>query len=126
MASTFTSSIPGEDKAESSSFTVYQDKVSDAIEQLLPKGADGYAVLLRKGSLPGCTGAAAPCCFPWSEPCGEPLDPAHAALYRAVRSRIAHALLAAEQCVGQIWPRSISTGKGAATLRTPVNTSPSR
>lgn len=52
MASTFTSSIPGEDKAESSSFTFYEDKVSDAIEQLLPKGAEGYVVLLRKGDVP--------------------------------------------------------------------------
>ena len=54
------------------------------------------------------------------------LMPAHAALYRAVRPRIAHALSAAEQRMGQIWPRSISTAKGAAALRTPVNTSASR
>src|SRR5258708_7729453 len=44
MATTFTSSIPGEDKAESSSFTFYEDKVSDDIEQLLPKGAVGWVV----------------------------------------------------------------------------------
>ncbi len=36
-------------------------------------------------------GTAGRCCFPWSEPHGEPLEPAHAAPYRAVRSRIAHA-----------------------------------
>ncbi|MET9964787.1 hypothetical protein ABZZ80_02360 [Streptomyces sp. NPDC006356] len=53
MASTFTSSIPGEDKAENSSFTFYEDKVSDDIEQLLPKGAEGFVVLLRKGDVPG-------------------------------------------------------------------------
>ncbi|MBC9717808.1 hypothetical protein H9Y04_35285 [Streptomyces sp. TRM66268-LWL] len=53
MASTFTSSIPGEDKAEDSSFTFYEDKVSDDVEQLLPKGAKGWVVFLRKGDIPG-------------------------------------------------------------------------
>ncbi|MFB6643164.1 hypothetical protein ACFCYF_38740 [Streptomyces chartreusis] len=53
MATTFTSSIPGEDKAESSSFTFYEDKVSNAIEQLLPKGAVGWVAILRKGDVPG-------------------------------------------------------------------------
>ncbi|MDQ8707868.1 hypothetical protein RCO28_36180 [Streptomyces sp. LHD-70] len=53
MSSTFTSSIPGEDKAEDSSFTFYEDKVSDAVEQLLPKGAKGWVVFLRKGDVPG-------------------------------------------------------------------------
>ncbi|MGW3101312.1 phage tail tube protein [Streptomyces sp. NPDC001100] len=53
MGSTFNSSIPGNDKAESSSLTFYEDRFSDAIEQQLPKGAEGYVVLLRKGDLPG-------------------------------------------------------------------------
>ncbi|WP_330317962.1 hypothetical protein [Streptomyces platensis] len=53
MGSTFNSSIPGNDKAENSSLTFYEDRHSDAIEQQLPKGAKGYVVLLRKGDIPG-------------------------------------------------------------------------
>jgi len=53
MGSTFNSSIPGNDKAENSSLTFYEDRHSDAIEQHLPKGAKGYVVLLRKGDIPG-------------------------------------------------------------------------
>ncbi|MFE0130159.1 hypothetical protein ACFWY6_00955 [Streptomyces sp. NPDC059037] len=53
MGSTFNSSIPGNDKAENSSLTFYEDRFSDAIEQQLPKGSKGYVVLLRKGDLPG-------------------------------------------------------------------------
>ncbi|MGW4596645.1 phage tail tube protein [Streptomyces sp. NPDC004457] len=53
MGSTFNSSIPGNDKADNSSLTFYEDRFSDAIEQQLPKGAKGYVILLRKGDLPG-------------------------------------------------------------------------
>ncbi|MFB7500407.1 hypothetical protein ACFC09_38005 [Streptomyces sp. NPDC056161] len=53
MGTTFNSSIPGNDKADSSSLTFYEDRFSDAIEQELPKGAKGYVVFLRKGDLPG-------------------------------------------------------------------------
>ncbi|MFE2179051.1 hypothetical protein [Streptomyces sp. NPDC059455] len=53
MGSTFNSSIPGNDKAENSSLTFYEDRHSDAVEQHLPKGAEGYVVLLRKGDIPG-------------------------------------------------------------------------
>lgn len=53
MGSTFNSSIPGNDKAENSSLTFYEDRFSDAIEQQLPKGAKGYVVLLRKGDIAG-------------------------------------------------------------------------
>jgi hypothetical protein len=53
MGTTFNSSIPGNDKADSSSLTFYEDRFSDAIEQELPKGAQGYIVLLRKGDIPG-------------------------------------------------------------------------
>ncbi|MGW1878433.1 phage tail tube protein [Streptomyces sp. NPDC001975] len=53
MASTFSSSIPGNDKAENSSITFYEDQLSDTIETLLPKGAVGYVVFLRKGDIPG-------------------------------------------------------------------------
>ncbi|MDX3749620.1 hypothetical protein [Streptomyces sp. AK08-02] len=53
MASTFSSSIPGNDKADNSSITFYEDQLSDAVETLLPKGAIGYVVFLRKGDIPG-------------------------------------------------------------------------
>ncbi|MER6086835.1 hypothetical protein [Streptomyces bluensis] len=53
MGSTFNSSIPGNDKAESSSLTFYEDRFSDAIEQQLSKGAKGYVIFLRKGDIPG-------------------------------------------------------------------------
>ncbi|WP_328769429.1 phage tail tube protein [Streptomyces sp. NBC_00286] len=53
MASTFTSSIPGNDKADNSSITFYEDQFSDAMETLLPKGAVGFVVFLRKGDIPG-------------------------------------------------------------------------
>ncbi|MFE7565404.1 hypothetical protein ACFU76_00325 [Streptomyces sp. NPDC057539] len=53
MASTFSSSIPGNDKADNSSITFYEDQLSDAFETLLPKGAVGYVVFLRKGDIPG-------------------------------------------------------------------------
>ncbi|WP_406303688.1 hypothetical protein OHA61_16765 [Streptomyces sp. NBC_00885] len=53
MGSTFNSSIPGNDKAENSSLTFYEDRHSDAIEQRLRKGAKGWVVLLRKGDIPG-------------------------------------------------------------------------
>ncbi len=53
MGTTFNSSIPGNDKAESSSLTFYEDRFSDDIEQQLSKGAQGYVVFLRKGDLPG-------------------------------------------------------------------------
>ncbi|MFE0190726.1 hypothetical protein [Streptomyces sp. NPDC058989] len=53
MGTTFNSSIPGNDKAENSSLTFYEDRHSDEIEQHLPKGAKGWVVLLRKGDIPG-------------------------------------------------------------------------
>ncbi|WP_457785932.1 phage tail tube protein [Streptomyces rimosus] len=53
LGSTFESSIPGSDKADDSSLGFYEDKVSDAIEQLLTKDATGWVVFLRKGDLPG-------------------------------------------------------------------------
>ncbi|MEU3046223.1 hypothetical protein ABZ705_06745 [Streptomyces sp. NPDC006984] len=53
MASTFSSSIPGNDKADNSSITFYEDQLSDTIETLLPKGAIGFVVFLRKGDVPG-------------------------------------------------------------------------
>jgi hypothetical protein len=53
MASTFSSSIPGNDKADNSSITFYEDQLSDTVETLLPKGAAGFVVFLRKGDIPG-------------------------------------------------------------------------
>ncbi|MFD9792094.1 hypothetical protein ACFWXK_14210 [Streptomyces sp. NPDC059070] len=52
MASAFASSIPGEDKAGTSSFTFYEDQMGDVIEQLLSKGVTGFIVVLRKGDVP--------------------------------------------------------------------------
>ncbi|MFJ4412978.1 hypothetical protein [Streptomyces sp. NPDC088925] len=52
MASDFTSNIPGEDKADNSSLTFYEDKASDAVETLLSKGVEGLLVILRKGDVP--------------------------------------------------------------------------
>ncbi|TQE30875.1 hypothetical protein Sipo8835_23060 [Streptomyces ipomoeae] len=53
MASEFTSNIPGEDKADNSSLTFYEDKVDDTLESLLSKGVEGYIVILRKGDIAG-------------------------------------------------------------------------
>lgn len=52
LGSSLTTSIPGEDKADASTLTFYEDKAGDAIETLLTKGAEGYVVILRKGDVP--------------------------------------------------------------------------
>lgn len=52
LGSTLTTSIPGEDKADASTLTFYEDQAGDAIETLLQKGAVGYVVILRKGDVP--------------------------------------------------------------------------
>ncbi|WJV48902.1 hypothetical protein [Streptomyces flavofungini] len=52
MGSTFATSIPGEDKADNSSLTFYEDKVTDTVETLLSKGVVGFIVILRKGDVP--------------------------------------------------------------------------
>ncbi|MFF0291022.1 hypothetical protein [Streptomyces sp. NPDC005262] len=52
LGSTLTTSIPGEDKADASTLTFYEDKAGDAIETLLSKGEEGYVVILRKGDVP--------------------------------------------------------------------------
>ncbi|GAA1353535.1 phage tail tube protein [Streptomyces beijiangensis] len=51
MASSFTSNIPGENKADNSSFTFYEDKGSDTLEALLSQGVEGFVVILRKGDI---------------------------------------------------------------------------
>ncbi|MXM62159.1 hypothetical protein GR925_01505 [Streptomyces sp. HUCO-GS316] len=53
LATEFTGNIPGEDKADNSSLTFYEDKVSNDLEALLAKGTEGYVVILRKGDIPG-------------------------------------------------------------------------
>ncbi|MFE6126726.1 hypothetical protein ACFQ6Q_00415 [Streptomyces sp. NPDC056437] len=52
MADTYDSTIPGSDKAESSSFTFYEAEDAATIEALFAKGTTGYVVILRKGDVP--------------------------------------------------------------------------
>lgn len=52
MADTYDSTIPGSDKAESSSFTFYEDEVLATLETTFAKGTTGYVVILRKGDVP--------------------------------------------------------------------------
>ncbi|MGW4047820.1 phage tail tube protein [Streptomyces sp. NPDC004721] len=52
LGSTLTTSIPGEDKADASTLTFYEDKASETIESLLSKGVEGFVVILRKGDVP--------------------------------------------------------------------------
>ncbi|MFF3493737.1 hypothetical protein ACFYWS_20560 [Streptomyces sp. NPDC002795] len=52
LGSTLTTSIPGEDKADASTLTFYEDQLTDTIEALLSKGVVGYIVILRKGDVP--------------------------------------------------------------------------
>lgn len=52
LGSTLTTSIPGEDKADASTLTFYEDQASEVNETLLSKGAEGFVVILRKGDVP--------------------------------------------------------------------------
>jgi hypothetical protein len=52
MADTYDSTIPGSDKADSSSFTFYEDEETATLEQTFAKGTTGYVVILRKGDVP--------------------------------------------------------------------------
>ncbi|MFJ9988564.1 hypothetical protein ACIQUD_31905 [Streptomyces globisporus] len=52
MADTYDSTIPGSDKADTSTFTFYEDEVDADIEEMLAKGTTGYIVILRKGDVP--------------------------------------------------------------------------
>ncbi|MFD7639580.1 hypothetical protein ACFV4P_02910 [Kitasatospora sp. NPDC059795] len=52
LGAQFATSIPGEDKAASSSLTFYEDLASDSVEKLLSKDAQGYICILRKGDVP--------------------------------------------------------------------------
>lgn len=53
MADTYDSTIPGSDKADSSSFTFYEDETDADLEAIFAKGTVGYVVILRKGDIPG-------------------------------------------------------------------------
>ena len=53
MADTYDSTIPGSDKADTSSFTFYEDEVAADLEATFAKGTTGYVVILRKGDVPG-------------------------------------------------------------------------
>ncbi|MFJ9420684.1 hypothetical protein [Streptomyces sp. NPDC101249] len=53
MADTYDSTIPGSDKADSSSFTFYEDEEDADLEQLFAKGTNAFVVILRKGDIPG-------------------------------------------------------------------------
>lgn len=52
MGSDFDSSIPGIDSAADSSLVFYEDDTTNDVEILLPKGAEGFILLLRKGDIP--------------------------------------------------------------------------
>jgi hypothetical protein len=57
LGSTFNASIPGNDKAEDSSLTFFEDQHKNDVEQQLSKGAKGWIALLRKGDVPGSRSA---------------------------------------------------------------------
>lgn len=61
FASDFDSSIPGIDSVGDSSLTFYEDSDTEVIEELLPKGTEGYVLILRKGDKPGSNSLD---CFP--------------------------------------------------------------
>ena len=52
MANTYDSTIPGSDKADTSTFTFYEDEVASDVEELFAKGTTGYVVIFRKGDVP--------------------------------------------------------------------------
>ncbi|MFJ4668894.1 phage tail tube protein [Kitasatospora purpeofusca] len=52
LGNKFATSIPGEDKAASSSLTFYEDLGSEVVEALLAKDTAGYVCILRKGDVP--------------------------------------------------------------------------
>lgn len=55
MADTYDSTIPGSDKADSSSFTFYEDEDTATTEATFAKGTEGFVVILRKGDVPAST-----------------------------------------------------------------------
>lgn len=51
LASTFTTSIPGEDTTDDSSITFYDDDTSSAVRTLLAKGVTGFIVRMPYGQI---------------------------------------------------------------------------
>lgn len=49
LSTTFVSQIPGEDEADDSGFTFYDDDAAELIRDALVKGADGFIVLMPYG-----------------------------------------------------------------------------
>lgn len=66
MDNTFTSSIPGEDKAETSTVTFYERKglANNPAKAAMPKGTEGFIVIFPYG-LAGATPAAGDECDVW-------------------------------------------------------------
>lgn len=52
LASTFTSNTPGRTTAEDSSLTFYADKTGDDVRALLPRGTDGFIIIMDGGDVP--------------------------------------------------------------------------
>lgn len=52
MADTYDSTIPGSDKADTSTFTFYEDEADANLETIFAKGTTGFVVILRKGDVP--------------------------------------------------------------------------
>lgn len=71
MCSTFTSTIPGEDTAEDSSLTFYEDTTSNPLQTTLAKGTTGYVVIFPTGTA-GASPAAADKAEVWPVQCTGP------------------------------------------------------
>lgn len=55
MGSRFNSTIPGGTSVEDSSFTFYDDELTEDIEDAFPVGDEGYVYFMRKGDKPTTT-----------------------------------------------------------------------
>jgi hypothetical protein len=58
LATTFTTTIPGEDTADNPRITFYEDKTTNTTQTTLAKGTEGYLVIFYSG-IAGATPAAA-------------------------------------------------------------------
>lgn len=61
MCSVFVKSIPGEDQADASSMTFYEDNTSNPIKVLLAKAVEGYIVFFPYGVTGGSPSAGDEC-----------------------------------------------------------------
>lgn len=55
LASTFTGSIPGSTSAGDSSLTMYADLGGTDVRELLPRGTNGFMLIMDGGDVPGRT-----------------------------------------------------------------------